>query len=660
MIIQPNLISHIVNIKRDSIPQKENFAAAGCTSYPKTPLVSLQAYSLTQLPKISFAGKVEHSLDTEDNMLVVKFSDDENKAKKAEVKWTEFFEAMVDRSGAKGWMVAADPKEMDSGSIEVFRENTGKPFEVRIPVTEPVVNLIATKLSYEIRYPDHEREGEYQTDEHQILDPSELYKKVRPTRINVSKGTGQGKLVESLSEAQELIARGDKTPVILTNYSAWSLKNDILPNNIKGILIVNRDSSRFRHSINPVSMADQLSHSVTRLRHRKIPCAVISEDEHERLKKLKGKLAELEVSSLKYECKLIDKLKPQQASAPVVIKPLKPVNRPLTPDDPEFSVDTVGTKAFNLGRLAKIQENKFEVPSFFVVPSGIYKETIERGNDPVKNWINSRAKKADKNKDIDIVANHLRKTRTICSKLTIPDELEKKIIETKNSVIKGNQYTPLMVRSSYNGEDTKEYSAEGLYDSVGIGNHRHLFHAIKQVWGSKWNDTAYWSRRENNIRHESVQPNVIVQEVAPVDYQFTIDTADSQTHNKDKIVMQLTQGVYSSFPGHPYVFEYNTETGEVKRTCLANKNKKKRLDDIEYPDENNKSYHSTDYSQDPLNRDKSQYSGVIKKIGSVARYIEKEMNDGPQQLEGGIKFIKNEDDSFDAKVYIWQTRKMAD
>lgn len=48
---------------------------------------------------IPFGRIIEQKLDREDNALIVKFSDDENKAEEAEVNWQETFSTLVDRSG---------------------------------------------------------------------------------------------------------------------------------------------------------------------------------------------------------------------------------------------------------------------------------------------------------------------------------------------------------------------------------------------------------------------------------------------------------------------------------------------------------------------------------------------------------------------------------
>ena len=48
----------------------------------------------------------------------------------------------------------------------------------------------------------------------------------------------------------------------------------------------------------------------------------------------------------------------------------------MTPDDPDFSIETVGLKAYNLKRLKKMKNKDFQVPNFVVVPAGVIIDSI--------------------------------------------------------------------------------------------------------------------------------------------------------------------------------------------------------------------------------------------------------------------------------------------
>ena len=250
----------------------------------------------------------------------------------------------------------------------------------------------------------------------------------------------------------------------------------------------------------------------------------------------------------------------------------------------------------------------------------------------------------------------------IINDLVIPKDVRTQIKEKVEEVFNIdkmiNDESCLIARSSFNGEDSDTIATQGLYDSFpGIRTAENLFRGIKEVWASKWSDLAYKSRRDHKIPHKMVQPNVIVQEVVPVDYTFTINTADPRCNDKNKIVCQLSQGVYSGFPNSPYIFEFNKKTGEITRTALATKKRTKPIYKMVMDDDKNEKWEPADYSTDPLNMSKKKYAPIMKKVFEVAKFIEKEFGGKPQDIEGGIIFKQNPvTGQTEPEIHIWQTR----
>ena len=218
----------------------------------------------------------------------------------------------------------------------------------------------------------------------------------------------------------------------------------------------------------------------------------------------------------------------------------------------------------------------------------------------------------------------------------------------------------LIARSSFNGEDSDIMATQGLYDSFpGIRSYKDLFRGIKKVAASKWSELAYMSRRNHKIPHSDIQPNIIVQKVVPVDYTFTINTADPRSNDKNKMVIQLSQGVYSGFVGSPYIFEYDKTTGEITRTTLAKKGRMKNIQKTLMDDETNNCWEKTDYSKDPLNLTKKDYEPIMEKVFDVAKFIEDNFDGKPQDIEGGIIFKENQKTGkLEPEIHIWQTRNV--
>ena len=103
--------------------------------------------------------------------------------------------------------------------------------------------------------------------------------------------------------------------------------------------------------------------------------------------------------------------------------------------------------------------------------------------------------------------------------------------------------------------------------------------------------------------------------------------------------------------------EYDKTTGEITRTALATKKRTKPIDRIKMDDFANLEYEQADYSNDPLNMSKREYTPIMKKVFEVAKFIEKNFGGVPQDIEGGIIFKQNPiTGDLEPEIHIWQTR----
>jgi len=65
---------------------------------------------------------------------------------------------------------------------------------------------------------------------------------------------------------------------------------------------------------------------------------------------------------------------------------------------------------------------------------------------------------------------------------------------------------------------------------------------VTQVWASKWNERAFWSRRANGISDEGLLMAVLIQEAIAADYAFVIHTANPMTGDRDELYAELVPG----------------------------------------------------------------------------------------------------------------------
>ncbi|MBQ7450593.1 hypothetical protein IJS77_04180 [bacterium] len=562
-------------------------------------------------------------------------------------------------------------------------------FKVEIPVLDRKTNSIIPEVKIKLveYFNEANIKSSEEIPENMFVNPKDIMtvKENRTVTINgesssaemdsISEGVSVGKVVEK--EYEDMIRYKGTEPiiVILSQADMEQLFLEIsegtftLPMNVKGIL------ASPKHYKQGGMLTDCLGHAVSRLRGRKT-FALTDEKTLDNIKKTfvdnpKNPYVKLELCMNKLNISGLKEL-PKPDRTEVKIPKNSLVNKLLSPDDEDFTQEAVGLKAYNLGRLRKLQQaGGFKVPSFFVVPAGVWDctkkspENVDvygdvKGEGTKMGSYHFYTQKADAletpSTELDVIRHMIVNDMVLPKEIrTALKEKAEKVFDLSNMIAKEGC---LIARSSFNGEDSDTIATQGLYDSFpGIRTAEHLFRGIKEVWASKWSDLAYMSRRNHKIPHRAVQPNVIVQEVVPVDYTFTINTADPRGNDKNKIVCQLSQGVYSCFPNSPYIFEYDKTTGEIKRTAFATKKRMKPIYKMIMDDFKNEKYEITDYSKDPLNMSRKEYSKVMEKIFDVAKFIEKKFGGKPQDIEGGVIFKRNsKNGELEPEIHIWQTR----
>lgn len=443
-------------------------------------------------------------------------------------------------------------------------------------------------------------------------------------------------------------------------------QNFLLPQFIEGVVLPT-EMGAFNFFV------DALGHVSARLRSEHkffvLPDKTAQKSIFDKLDVLNGQLVKMNVLPDKMEIKKIEQL-PAITKKKIEIPETIAVEKVLTAQDDEISPETSGLKAYNLKLLKKISsQGGFKVPEFVVVPSGLW-DKIESANNFYTNENSDFSKNVRLAHKQDFNSDLLFEIKTkIINETLIPTEIQDEIISQTEKSIKPFNFSKnecLIVRSSFTGEDSEMIATQGLYDSfAGARTKEELMESIKKVCASKWSNIAYQSRKNNEIPHQKIKPNVVIQQVVPVDYTFTINTADPRTNDKNTIVIQLSQGVDSTFSGCPYIFEYNKSTGEIKRSSLATKGRKKDVENVSLRDTINGNYKTTDYSHDPLNLGKKDYEPILRKIANIALFIEQQMGNKPQDIEGGIIFNEKSENQVNGNepdapidVHIWQTRNV--
>ncbi len=180
---------------------------------------------------------------------------------------------------------------------------------------------------------------------------------------------------------------------------------------------------------------------------------------------------------------------------------------------------------------------------------------------------------------------------------------------------------------------------------------------IKRVWGSKWNERAYLSRKANGIPHEDLFMSVLVQRAVESDYGFVIHTINPLTGAKEEIYAEVVPGLgetlAANYPGRAMGFTYGKRSGQLHILSFPSKNIGLYGGGLIFRSDSNGEdlahyagaglYDSfvlpqprravLDYTSDPLLWDDNFRRRLLNKIAAIGETVEGAMN-YPQDIEG--------------------------
>lgn len=488
-----------------------------------------------------------------------------------------------------------------------------------------------------------------------VIKARELLKKARsfdkaalnqPLLRIICSGSAKGKIVccSTLSEFLRNLPKSDEPLVaVVEDFCPRGRKDGFyhIPSKVKGVLLTKTTEG-------------SLGHSAAALRGQVDAAAMLYDDkEIEALQKMEGKFISLDVNNrgLKWH-----PIKETEIEAPKTVRPaiqipeIRTTYKLLT--SAEYTPGVVGPKAYNSRRLEEMKQKgglkDVEIPRSFAIPCGVF-DKIMAANPEKAAEITKRIDEISKMSDQKEINDALEMLR--CEYISGPDYLafpesvQQEIMDFSKKVGLQNM---VKVRSAFNGEDAKGYSAAGLYDSSfsNLDNFEQFLRDVRFVLASKWNYRAYMSRIGHNIAHDAIKPTVLVQDYVYSDYRFTIYTKDPENVGGNKMFIQM----YPDTPidAEPYVIKYDRATQQVEVETIARKGRKITLDeDMNVVD--------AEPINDPILNNMDKWRVKLKKVCDAALEVEKEFG-APQDIEGGIKF--GADGEIDtSQIYFWQTRE---
>lgn len=187
----------------------------------------------------------------------------------------------------------------------------------------------------------------------------------------------------------------------------------------------------------------------------------------------------------------------------------------------KFNQKNVGGKSNNLRHLQDKLPKWIILPSSVAMPFGVFEKVLAgHHNKEIAGHYNELTLRIDKNAekvDVDVLSE-LRKT---ILGLKAPDELVSEL--------------------------------HGVIAEAGLpwpSNWEVAWTCIKGVWGSKWNERAYLSRRTRGIPHADLFMAVLIQEVVEADYSFVIHTVNPSTGNRNEIYAEVVPGLGETLVGN--------------------------------------------------------------------------------------------------------------
>ncbi|KAK7361648.1 hypothetical protein VNO77_03719 [Canavalia gladiata] len=401
-------------------------------------------------------------------------------------------------------------------------------------------------------------------------------------------------------------------------------------------------------------MPDVLSHVSVRARNSKV-CFATCFDPNilDNLQENKGKLLRLKPTSADVvysevkEGELVDDksthLKEVDSMSPLSLV-RKKFNGRYAVSSEEFTGEMVGAKSRNISYLRGKVPSWIGIPTSVAIPFGVFEHVLsDRSNQAVAERVNI---------------------------------LKKKLIEGDFSALKEIRETVLQLNApSQLVEELKtKMKSSGMPWPGDEGEHRweQAWKAIKKVWGSKWNERAYFSTRKVKLDHDYLCMAVLVQEVVNADYAFVIHTTNPSSGDSSEIYAEVVKGLgetlVGAYPGRamsfickkqdlnsPQVLGYPSKPIGlfIRRSIIFRSDSNGEdlegyagagLYDSVPMDEEEKVV--IDYSSDQLIIDGSFRQSILSSIARAGNAIE-ELYGSPQDIEGVIK---------DGKVYVVQTR----
>ena len=339
--------------------------------------------------------------------------------------------------------------------------------------------------------------------------------------ISLSSGTG---VIETVSHLKSIQGRSFTSPAVIVADNIEG--NEEIP---EGVIAL----------ITPASV-DVLSHLAVRARNAHILFAVCYDfDVIEKLKSMRGLRIRLSVSAagdVAFEESREEMRAPSPHGHPALMQTSaiqKHFSSVYAIPMEDFSDKNTGGKSNNLRRMHGKLPDWIHLPASAALPFGVFEKVLSwPSNKELAERHSELLRRLNEEKESSHAGllEDIKKTILV---LESPDEL----------------FSSLCTVMENSGVGRPEDWPEKWEDA---------WTCIKLVWGSKWNERAYLSRKANGIPHEYLIMAVLIQRVVEADYSFVVHTVNPFTNNNNEIyaevVLGLGEALVANYPGRALSF----------------------------------------------------------------------------------------------------------
>lgn len=187
-----------------------------------------------------------------------------------------------------------------------------------------------------------------------------------------------------------------------------------------------------------------------------------------------------------------------------------------------------------------------------------------------------------------------------------------------------------------------------------------IWQTTKEVWASKWNERAWYSRTARHIDHDDLMMAVLIQQVIAADYAFVIHTVNPLNGRDDELLAEVVPGLgetlVGNFPGRALGFVCNKADLAVRLISYPGKSLGLFGSGVIFRSDSNGEdleryagaglYDSflaeppqqrlLDYSDDPLVWDRDFRDNMLRSIARIGLEVEQACGSA-QDIEGAVQ-----------------------